>query len=239
MLLTDDQMKRLTQKTGFPVSRHDGLYWIGLEDGEYMLMPWREITRLKNMRGKLRDGTVRNPVAMKAECVVQRGNPIGALTMREMDVAEWVLGDRFTAMFALTDGKHVMHLIGRMESGARVTLDLTNGLNERTRETERHEVIASDGDLCDLPVGMQYASEDIYVFDSDEKDPAAFTEVIIGDEFYTREEAQIFRDALRVVGDEKERQYRTKRYEELKKLAETAKCSSGSLQLTEVSHEIG
>ena len=237
MLLTDNQLERLTKKTGFPISLHEGLYWIKLESKEYMLMPWRQITRLKNMRGKIQDGTVKNAVAMKAECVVQRCNPIETAAMREMDVAEWVLGEQFAAIFALTDNKRVMHLIGRMASGARFTLDLTNGLNEQTRETERHEVIAADGDLCDLPVGMQFASEDIYAFNSDEKEPAAFMEVIIEDEFYTREEAQILRDAMLVISDEKEREYRTRRYQELKKLAAIANYSSESRQRVEVGNE--
>ena len=156
------------------------------------------------MRGKIQDGTVKNAVAMKAECVVQRNNPIEAVVIREMDIAEWVLGDRFNAVFALTDNNRVMHLIGRMNSGARVTLDLTNGLNEQTRETERHEVIAADGDMCDLPVGMQFASEDIYAFNSEKKEPETFTGVIIEDEFYTREEAQILRDAMSVINNENE-----------------------------------
>lgn len=237
MILTNDQLGRLTEKAGYPIVRHDGQYWIIKDKQEYMLMPWRQITRLKNMRGKIQDGTVKNAVAMKAECVVQRNNPIEAVAIREMDIAEWVLGDRFNAVFALTDNNRVMHLIGRMNSGARVTLDLTNGLNEQTRETERHEVIAADGDMCDLPVGMQFASEDIYAFNSEKKGPETFTGVIIEDEFYTREEAQILRDAMSVINNENEQIYRIKRYQELKKLIEIANRSSESRQRMEVNNE--
>lgn len=237
MLLTNAQQDRLSRKTGYPIDYHDGQYWITIGEKELFLMPWRQITRLKNMRGKIQDGTVSNAVAMKAECVVQRCHPIEAVTVREMDIAEWVLGDSFTSIFALTDNERVMHLIGRMKSNARVTLDLTNGLNEMTRETERHEVIAADGDLCDLPVGMQFASEDIYAFRSDAKEPETFMEVIIEDEFYTREEAQVLRDAMTVIASEEEQAYRVKRFEKLRKMVETAKYSSERRQRVEVEDE--
>ena len=128
-------------------------------------------------------------------------------------------------MFALTDERHVMHLIGRFASGARCTLDLSNGLNEGTRETERHEVLAPEGDLCDLPVGMQFASEDIYAFSSDDPVPGTYMEVMIGNEFYTREEAQILRDADVILADESEMKRRAVRLEELMAIV-TLACQS-------------
>ncbi len=226
MLLTEKQIGRLSGRIGYPVLYDKGFYFLNKDGQRLLLMPWHENMRLKNMRQKVR-GRVIGPVsAMKSECVDQRCYPIEAVTARELDVCEWVLGEKITSVFALTDECRVMHLIGRFASGARCTLDLSCGLNEGTRETERHEVLAPDGNLCDLPVGMQFASEDIYAFSSDDPVPGTYMEVMIGDEFYTREEAQILRDAGAVLADEDEMKRRAVRLEELTAIVALAFRSS-------------
>ena len=186
------------------------------------------------MRKCVADRSVYDVSVMKSECVEQKCFSVLSLAMRECEICEWLLGDSIVSVFAQTDKERVMHMIARMKSGILCSVDITNGLNEGTRETNRHEIISSVGELCDLPVGMQYASEDTYVFNSDKAVPSSYTEVIIEDVLYTREEAQIIRDALTLLGDSRAREDRKAQFERIKNIAETALKSSDECKLREV-----
>ena len=235
MLLAKEQLDRISQKLGAEVIFKDGFYWLTVDGKKVPLYPWRQIMRLMNMRKSVLDRSIYDISVMKSECVEQRCFSILSLTMRECEICQWLLGDAIASVFAQTDNKNVLHMIARMKSGVLFSLDLTNGLNEGTRETNRHEIISSVGELCDLPVGMQYAAEDTYVFNSDLATPTSYTEVIIEDVLYTREEAQLIRDALTLINDEKAIDERIKSFEGLEKIAEIALKSSDECRRLEVS----
>lgn len=234
MLLNKEQLSRVSDKLGATVVFEDGFYWLSAADGKLPLFPWRQVMRLMNMRKCVADRSVYDISVMKSECVEQKCFSVLSLTMRECEICEWLLGDSIVSVFAQTDKERVMHIIARMKSGILCSVDITNGLNEGTRETNRHEIISSVGELCDLPVGMQYASEDTYVFNSDRAVPSSYTEVIIEDVLYTREEAQIIRDALTLLGDSRAREERKAQFERIKNIAETALKSSDECKLREV-----
>ena len=234
MLLNKEQLSRVSDKLGATVVFEYGFYWLSAADGKLPLFPWRQVMRLMNMRKCVADRSVYDISVMKSECVEQKCFSVLSLTMRECEICEWLLGDSIVSVFAQTDKERVMHIIARMKSGILCSVDITNGLNEGTRETNRHEIISSVGELCDLPVGMQYASEDTYVFNSDRAVPSSYTEVIIEDVLYTREEAQIIRDALTLLGDSRAREDRKAQFERIKNIAETALKSSDECKLLEV-----
>ncbi|MBR5289145.1 MAG: hypothetical protein IKU34_11255 [Clostridia bacterium] len=234
MLLTKEQLKTCTDVTGQEIVYRDGHYWMKRDAREYLLMPWRANKRLSNMRTCILDGSVRDISVMKSECVVQRCFPLSSLAAKELDICEWVLDDRIAEVFALTDETHVFHLIGRMKSGRRITIDISNNLHENVRETERHEVISSNGSLVDLPVGMQLATEDIYAFTADCEHPQVFSEVILGQEFYTREQAAIIRDVRSLLLNEKELETRESRMDELQRIVHAAFLSSKELKRKEI-----
>ena len=234
MRLTEQQLQTCMQATGQQIVYEGGHYWL-LKDGKrYLLMPWRTNKRLNNMRQVMTPDFAAGVSAMKAECVVQQCYPLLSLAAKEIDICEWVLGDTLEEVFALTDERHVFHLIGRMSRGARITIDISNTLHENVRETERHEVFARGGSLVDLPVGMQLATEDIYAFRSDSEYPETFSEVILGDTFYTREEAAIIRDIQHLLADEKALAQRETRLDELMRMVNAAICSSQNLTREEV-----
>ena len=234
MLLTAKQLETCMQATGQSIEYHDGHYWLLLSEKRFLLMPWRTNKRLNNMRQVMTPEFAAGVSAMKSECVVQRCYPLEALAAKEIDICEWVLGDKITEVFALTDEAQVFHLIGRMESGARITIDITNALHEGVRETERHEVFAKGGSLVDLPVGMQLATEDIYTFRMDSDIPETYSEVILGDTFYTREEAALIRDVQQVLSNQKELARRETRYAELMRVVKAAIRSNKMLRREEV-----
>ena len=234
MLLNKEQLSRVSDKLGAAVTFEDGFYWLSATDGKLPLFPWRQVMRLMNMRKCVADRSIYDISVMKSECVEQKCFSVLSLAMRECEICEWLLGDSIVSVFAQTDKERVMHMIARMKSGILCSVDITNGLNEGTRETNRHEIISSVGELCDLPVGMQYASEDTYVFNSDRAVPSSYTEVIIEDVLYTREEAQIIRDALTLLGDSRAREDRKAQFERIKNIAETALKSSDECKLREV-----
>ena len=234
MLLTAQQLQTCMQATGQEITYSEGHYWL-LKDGKrYLLMPWRTNKRLNNMRQVMTPDFAAGVSAMKSECVVQQCYPLFSLAAKEIDVCEWVLGDTVEEVFALTDNAHVFHLIGRMSRGARITIDISNTLHENVRETERHEVFARGGSLVDLPVGMQLATEDIYTFRSDSEYPETYSEVILGDTFYTREEAAIIRDVQQVLANPQVLAQRENRYDELMRIVGAAVRSSQNLRREEV-----
>ncbi len=235
MLLGKEQLRRVGDKVGAEVVFEDGFYWLSTAEWKLPLFPWRQIMRLMNMRKCVADRSVYDISVMKSECVEQKCFSVFALAMRECEICEWLLGDSIASVFAQTDKERVLHLIARMKSGILCSIDITNGLNEGTRETNRHEIISSVGELCDLPVGMQYAAEDTYVFNSDRAVPKSYTEVIIEDLLYTREEAQLIRDALTLMNDGKARDLRMKSFERMKNIVEAAIRSSDECVRLEVS----
>lgn len=234
MLLTNEQLKTCMSATGQEIVYRDGHYWMKKDEKEYLLMPWRTNKRLNNMRLCISNGSISDISAMKSECVVQRCFPLFSLAAKEIDICEWMLGEQVQEVFALTDEAHVFHLIGRMKSGKRITVDISNNLHENVRETERHEVISSNGSLADFPVGMQIATEDIYAFTVDSEHPRTYSEVILGHEFYTREEAAIIRDVQFLLADENERAKRENRMNELLCIVNAAILSSKELKRKEV-----
>ena len=234
MLLTTQQLQTCTQVIGHEIRYDEGHYWLMMEEKRYLLMPWRTNKRLNNMRQVMTPAFAAGVSAMKSECVVQQCYPLASLAAREIDICEWVLGDKVESVFALTDESRVFHLIGRMSRGARITIDITNALHENVRETERHEVFAKGGSLVDLPVGMQLATEDIYAFRSDSEYPETFSEVILDDTFYTREEAAIIRDAQSVLSSRELLAQRATRLDELMQIVDAAFCSCRNLERKEV-----
>ena len=234
MLLSAQQLEACMQITGQRMEYCDGFYWLILDEKRFLLMPWRTNKRLNNMRQVMTPDFSAGVSAMKSECVMQACYPIKALAAKEIDICEWVLQDRIETVFALTDGEQVFSLIGRMSRGARITIDITNALNEATRETERHEVFAKGGSLVDLPVGMQWAAEDIYTFRTDSVHPTSHTEVILGDTFYTREQAALIRDVQQLLADRQALALRETRFSELENVIASALLSSRTLSLKEV-----
>lgn len=234
MLLSHQQLETCTKAIGHQVVYDQGHHWLILSKERHLLMPWRTNKRLNNMRQVMTPDFAAGVSAMKSECVMQRCYPIFALAAKEIDVCEWVLGDTVQDVFAQTDGAHVFHLIGRMARGSRITIDISNTLNETVRETERHEVFAKGGSLVDLPVGMQLASEDIYAFRSDAPYPDTYSEVILGDTFYTREEAAIIRDAQYLLSNPQALAKRRTRLDELMQVVHAACRSSKVLEREEV-----
>ena len=230
MLLNQQQLETCKRATGQIIYEKEGHYWLEKDGKNYLLMPWRHNKRLNNMRQCVLDGSVHGISAMKSECVMQNCYPIFSLAAREIDVCEWLLQDQVEEVFALTDSQRVFHLIGRMKSGRRITVDISNALHENVRETERHEVIASHGSLCDLPVGMQLATEDIYAFRTDSEYPQTFSEVMLEKEFYTREEAAVIRDVRALMADEKMLAEREGRMDELMKIVYAAQQSAQKLE---------
>ena len=237
MLLTEEQIKRINIKANADIRFENSWYWLFAKEGKIPLFPWRQNMRLRNMQKEVANGSIYDISVIKCECTEQKCFSVSALAMREFEICEWLLNDTVISVFAQTDNKNVFHVIGRMKSGVRCSIDITNGLNIGTRETNRHEIISSVGELCDLPVGMQYASEDTYVFRGDCAVPQFYTEVIIENELYTREEAQLIRDALTLVCDEGARAERIKRFAYLENVVKWAEKSSAKSSLTEVCHE--
>jgi len=234
MLLTTRQLETCMQATSQQIEYCDGHYWLILHEKRYLLMPWRTNKRLSNMRQVMTPTFAAGVSAMKSECVVQSCYPIEALAAKEIDICEWVLGDKVAEVFALTDEAQVFHLIGRMARGTRITIDITNALHGAVRETERHEVFAKGGSLVDLPVGMQLATEDIYAFRSDSEYPETYSEVILGDAFYSREEAALIRDVQHVLADKQALALRETRMPELMRAVQAAMRSSKTLRREEV-----
>ena len=120
MLLSAQQLEACMQITGQRMEYVDGFYWLILDEKRFLLMPWRTNKRLNNMRQVMTPDFSAGVSAMKSECVMQACYPIKALAAKEIDICEWVLGDKVTEVFALTDEAQVFHLIGRMEGGARI-----------------------------------------------------------------------------------------------------------------------
>lgn len=136
---------------------------------EYIDIPlfhWRNKRRYIELRNILVENIVEEPVGMRVKHIRSDGS-LDDLLIREMDLLEFILGDKIVKVFSSVDIENqYCNLVLSTEKGIRASMEL--GIVPNIVEPiEMHEIICRTGIASDLVVDTQIEHYPIYVYSKD------------------------------------------------------------------------
>lgn len=188
---------------------------------EIPLLPWRQERRFIEMRALRESGRAGLVSTLRIGRMTQRTGALEPELLRELDLCEWLLGEKAAAVYAAENGPAI-NLIVTMCSGAVCTLELSAALAKGTPDMDRHEINTRRGVISDRAVDTQVPQDSIYLFSGDGKQ--TFTDVDFELYGLDAREVSVVRDAFEVLRDGLQ-QDRADRYTELEKLLAAVKAS--------------
>lgn len=109
---------------------------------------------------------IREPVAMRIKHIASRDlftAGMRELMTSESDLAEFILGQRVTEVFADLHGEEYMNCIASTECGVKISMEL-GFLPEGSEPVILHEIVARTGIASDVAVDTQTQQYPVYVF---------------------------------------------------------------------------
>ena len=100
------------------------------------------------------------------------------LLYKELDVAEWIMGSSVRTVMNFRQGNS-MNMLATMQNERVALFELTASLHDDTPEQGRHTYWGEDGMASDRVVSQKVASEAIYLFTEDQKDPQTYNDIFI------------------------------------------------------------
>lgn len=209
--------------------RENGFF---LKEGEreIPLLPWRQERRFIEMRALRESGRAGLPSTLRIGRMVARGCPLVPELRRELDLCEWLLGEKAKTVYAAENGPAV-NLIVTMCSGAVCTLELSAALGKDSTPMDRHEINTRRGVISDRAVDTQVPQDSIYLFTDDEK--KTFTDVDFELYGLNAQEVSVVREAFEVL-KENLQESRIERSRELDGLLAAVNASAAQDRCTAV-----
>jgi len=145
-------------------------------DGEvYPLFWWRCDPQVGSMYSKAPGAKI---CSMKLNRAGAKSEGLEKLLYKELDIAEWVMRSRVRTVMNFRNGGS-MNMLATMESERVAIFELTASLHDETPEQGRHTFWGEDGMASDRVVSQKIASEAVYLFTEDAKDPQTFNDIFI------------------------------------------------------------
>lgn len=133
------------------------------EGTEIPLLPWRSQRRYFEMRKNLQESIVQDPVGMRIKHIAPKGTKLANIFVQEVDIAQWILGERIEKVFASISGDYC-NAIFSTEQGIKISAEL--GIAQTKTPILLHEVIAKTGVITDTAVDTQIEHYPIYLYNS-------------------------------------------------------------------------
>lgn len=146
-----------------------------LDGVEYPLFWWRCDPQVGAMYSK---APSRKICSMKLNRVGAKSRGLEALLYKELDIAEWTMGSRIKTVMNFRKGGS-MNMLATMENERVALFELAASLHDHTPEQGRHTYWGEEGMASDRVVSQKVASEAIYLFTEDAKDPETFNDIFI------------------------------------------------------------
>lgn len=127
------------------------------------LFPWRSERRYFEMRKNLSDGIVQDPVGMRIKHIAPSGTTLANLLVQEVDLAQWILGDRVNKVFASIADDYC-NAIFSTEKGIKISAEI--GTAQTKTPILLHEIIAKTGVVMDTAVDTQIEHYPIYLYNN-------------------------------------------------------------------------
>ncbi len=146
-----------------------------LDGVEYPLFWWRCDPQVGSMYAK---APSRKLCSMKLNRAGAKSAGLEKLLYKELDIAEWIMDSRVRTVMNFQNGGS-MNMLATMENERVALFELTASLHDDTPEQGRHTYWGEDGMASDRVVSQKVASEAIYLFTEDAKDPQTYNDIFI------------------------------------------------------------
>lgn len=159
------------------ISAKDGDYADTLElDGvKYPLFWWRCDPQINTMQEKAPE---RKICSMKLNRSGAKSQGLERLLYKELDIAEYIMGSSVCSVMNFRN-ENAMNMLCTMENDRVALFELAAVLHDETPEQGRHSYWGEDGMASDRVVSQKVASEAIYLFTEDQKDPETYNDLFI------------------------------------------------------------
>lgn len=142
---------------------------------DYPLFWWRSDTQVMSLYEKAPE---RRICSMKLNRTCTKSYGMDRLTYQELDIAEFIMHSKVKSLMCFDNGC-ARNLLATMENETVAIFELAAVLNDQTAEQGRHTYWGQDGMASDRVVSQKVASESIYLFSEDKKDPEVFNDIFI------------------------------------------------------------
>ncbi len=144
-----------------------------LNGEEYPFFWWRGDTQVSALISLAPE---RKPCSFKLNRTCPKSEGLDRLLYRELDIAEQVLGAPIAKVMCYRNDP-ALNMIATTESGRVAIFELAAVLNDETAEQGRHTYWGEDGMASDRVVSQKTASEAVYLFTEDEKNPETYNDI--------------------------------------------------------------
>ncbi len=128
------------------------------------LFTWRSERRYQEMRNVLRDDLVGKAVGMRIKHIAPEPAELQDLLVREIDLAQWILGKRVEQVFAAMNGDTYCNAVLSMGDGTKLSAEI--GVSKTKESIVLHEIVATRGTIADVAVDTQVVHYPVYVYSS-------------------------------------------------------------------------
>lgn len=169
------QVEPKVQWTFVPASEGDYTDCLMLDGVKYPLFWWRCDPQVGSMYAK---APSRKLCSMKLNRAGAKSAGLEALLYKELDIAEWIMGSTVRTVMNFQNGSS-MNMLATMKNERVALFELTASLHDDTPEQGRHTYWGEDGMASDRVVSQKVASEAIYLFTEDQRDPQTYNDIFI------------------------------------------------------------
>ena len=149
---------------------------LALGEEEYDLLPWRSERRFAELKGMLKDGTLKDPCVLRTTRIDHRNVDLKDMIRREFDIAEFLFDAKIMTIYAVMADDKLANMVAKLDCGVVVNFELAATLAPEAQVVDKHEIIASVGVALDKVVDTQIMQNSIYVY-NDGKNPETYTDV--------------------------------------------------------------
>ena len=158
-----------------PAGEGDYTDQLVLDGKVYPLFWWRCDPQVGAMYSKAPD---RKICSMKLNRAGAKSAGLEALLYKELDIAEWIMDSSVRTVMNFQNG-NAMNMLATMENETVALFELTASLHDDTPEQGRHTYWGEEGMASDRVVSQKVASEAVYLFTEDAKDPQTYNDIFI------------------------------------------------------------
>lgn len=144
-----------------------------LNGEEYPFFWWRGDTQISGMTGLAPE---RKPCSFKLNRTCTKSEGLDRLLYRELDIAEQILGSPIKKVMCFLN-EPALNMLATTEKEQVAIFELAAVLNDDTVEQGRHIYWGTNGMASDRVVSQKTASEAVYLFTEDQKDPETYNDI--------------------------------------------------------------
>ena len=180
-------------------------------DGEsYILMPWRYDRNMNSLHYlSVEAAYVDKLCSYKATVVESKNADINEILCRELDVCQWLTGDKIVSVYALSSSDKAISLILKTKKDILCSINLATTLSDETTPIIKHEITGTEGMISDRCINEHIPTKDIYVFEDTKKDPTSYIDIDLYVAGFSPEETYVAENIVKLIENKELRKVTT------------------------------